>query len=341
MNEQIGLGIMLVLLGGMLNGSFASPMKRMPGWAWENTWLIYAITGLFIIPWLVALVTIPHLPAVYQQSSWSALAKITLYGFAWGIGGTLFGLGIARVGLALGFAVILGITSSFGSLLPLAVLHPEQLHMYRGLALMLGTLVMIVGLGFLYVAGKRREREQNLIATPSGRSGFGTGLIICVFSGIFSSMLNFAFIFGDEVKQHALGAGASPAMAANAIWSLAVASGFVANAIYCVYLLNKNHTWGTFKRQGAAVGYWLGGTLMGALWFGGLVAYGMGAAALGALGGIVGWPVFIGMNIIAGISWGFINREWKGASRAAFSYCLAGLGILFLAIAIIARGNAT
>ncbi len=90
MGEQIGLGIMLVLLGGGLNGSFAAPMKRMPGWRWENTWLIYVITGLIIIPWAIAATTIPHLSTVYQQSSWSVLAKIILYGFAWGIGATLF-----------------------------------------------------------------------------------------------------------------------------------------------------------------------------------------------------------------------------------------------------------
>jgi L-rhamnose-H+ transport protein len=341
MSEQIGLGIFLVLLGGAVNGSFASPMKHMPNWRWENTWLIYVVTGLIIIPWALAAATIPHLGMVYQQSSWSVLAKIALYGFAWGIGALLLGQGIARVGLAIGFAVILGITSSLGSLLPLAVLHPEQLHTNRGLALLAGTLVMIVGLVFLSIAGGRREREQNPVQATSGRSGFGTGLIICVFSGIFSSMLNFAFIFGDEVKQHALDAGASSAMAGNAIWALAVTSGFVANAIYCVYLLNKNHTWGIFKGKDVGLGYWLGGALMGALWFGGLVAYGMGAAALGVLGGMIGWPVFMSMDIIAGISWGFINREWKGASRASYGYCLSGIGILFLAIAIIALGNAT
>ncbi len=237
--------------------------------------------------------------------------------------------------------MILGITSALGSLLPLAVLHPEQLHTHRGLALIAGTLVMIVGLVFLSIAGKRREREQNPVPAASGRSGFGTGLIICVFSGIFSSMLNFAFIFGDEVRQHALDAGANSTMAGNAIWSLAVTSGFIANAVYCVYLLNKNHTWGTFTGQGVGVAPWLGGTLMGALWYGGLVVYGMGAAALGVLGGIIGWPVYMSINIITGISWGFINREWKGASRVSYGYCLVGIGILFLAIAIIARGNAT
>ena len=51
----------------------------------------------------------PHVGAVLEQSSAVVLAKVGLFGFAWGIGGLLFGQGIARVGLALGFAVILGI----------------------------------------------------------------------------------------------------------------------------------------------------------------------------------------------------------------------------------------
>lgn len=37
-------------------------------------------------------------------------AKVVLFGILWGVGATLFGLGISRVGLALGFALILGIT---------------------------------------------------------------------------------------------------------------------------------------------------------------------------------------------------------------------------------------
>jgi len=29
--------LMLVLLAGGMNGSFAAPMKRVHGWDWENT----------------------------------------------------------------------------------------------------------------------------------------------------------------------------------------------------------------------------------------------------------------------------------------------------------------
>jgi L-rhamnose-H+ transport protein len=341
MGHQIGWGLLLVFVGGILNGSFAAPMKRLSAWRWENIWLVYSFTGLLILPWIIALATVPHLGSVLQQASGTVLVKIALFGFAWGIGSVLFGQGIARVGLALGFAVILGITSSFGSLLPLAILHPEQLGTRHGVALIAGTLVMIVGLLFLAMAGKRRESEQASGRSALEHSGFGLGLLICILSGIFSSMLNFAFVFGEEMRQLSLQAGASTAMSGNAIWALGVSCGCVPNVAYCIYLLNANHTWGVFREKAAGAAYTLGATLMGILWYCGVVVYGMGADALGTLGAIIGWPVYMSVDIIAGLTWGFLGGEWKGVSRTAVGYCLVGIVILFLAIGVISLGNAS
>ena len=54
MNAQLGWGIAVVIIAGVVNGSFAAPMKRMPSWRWENSWLMFAITGLVIFPWIIA-----------------------------------------------------------------------------------------------------------------------------------------------------------------------------------------------------------------------------------------------------------------------------------------------
>jgi len=327
----------LVTLAGILNGSFAAPMKRMSGWQWENSWLVFAFSGLLIFPWIINFATVPNLAQVYSGASVSTLMKVILFGLLWGLGATLFGLGISRVGLALGFALILGITASFGSLLPLALLHPEQLLAKRGLALIAGTGVMVVGLYLLAVAGRTREKDVGASSGP--QSGFTTGLVICVLSGIFSSMLNFGFVFGDELRVRALATGASNAVAGNPIWALTVTAGFVANFVYCVYLLNKNNTWRVF-RAGNPATYWPLGLTTGALWFGGIVFFGMGAVALGSLGGIVGWPIFMTLDILTGLFWGAMSGEWKGASRRSISFCWAGVAILLLAIAIISAGNA-
>jgi L-rhamnose-H+ transport protein len=336
MGHQLGLGLLLVFAGGMINGSFGAPLKKLSAWRWENSWLIYSLSGLLILPWLVAFATVPSLPGVFQNSSPSVMVKVALFGFAWGIGGLLFGMGMERVGLALGFALILGITSSFGALIPLAILHRDQLWQRPGIALMAGTVVMSLGLVLLAMAGKRRERDR---AATSTHSNFAVGLVICFLSGIFSAMLNFAFVFGEEMRQLTLHAGASPAMSGNAIWALGVSCGCLPNAAYCLFLLNKNRTWSVYKEGGSRIGYTLGAALMGVLWFSGIMIYGVGADVLGVLGGIVGWPVFISTAIIAGNLWGFLGGEWKGASRTALTYCLSGIAILFFAIIVISMGN--
>src|ERR1700722_9234133 len=190
MNQSLLWGIGMVTLAGILQGSFAVPMKRMSGWRWENNWSLFALFGLIVFPWIINFATVPNVISVYAGVSTSTLIKVLVFGLLWGVGATLFGLGISRVGMALGFALILGITASFGSLLPLAILHPEQLSRSRGLGLILGTIVMTVGLVFLARAGQIRERD---LSQNSSSSGFTIGLVICVFSGIFSSMLNFSF----------------------------------------------------------------------------------------------------------------------------------------------------
>ena len=338
MNGNVVSGLAVVFLAGILNGSFAAPMKRIAGWHWENSWMVFAISGLLVFPWIVTFATVPNVAGVYAGASSSTLTKVLLFGLLWGVGATLFGLGISRVGMALGFALILGITASFGSLLPLAILHSDQLLARRGLALIAGTVVMLLGLVFLALAGRTRERD---LGTEAGaRSGFTLGLIICIFSGIFSSMLNFSFVFGDELRLRALQFGAGNSMAANPIWALTVTGGFVANFIYCVYQLNKNRTWGGF-RGGPAVANWPLGISMGLLWFGGTVIYGVGATSLGTLGGVVGWPIFMTIDIIAALFWGAVTGEWKGASRQAAIYNWTGVVILLIAIAVISAGNAS
>jgi L-rhamnose-H+ transport protein len=336
MNHTLLGGIGVVTLAGILQGSFAAPMKRMSGWQWENSWLVFALCGLIVFPWAINLATVPDVLNVCAGASPSTLIKVLMFGLLWGIGATLFGLGISRVGMALGFALILGITASFGSLLPLAILHSDELMSKRGLALVAGTAVMVVGLVFLALAG--RAREQHPQNPPGARSTFALGLVICIFSGIFSSMLNFSFVFGDELRRRALEAGASNAMAANPIWALTVTGGFVANFLYCVYLLNQNRTWSRFREASPSTN-WALGISMGLLWFGGIVLYGMGAGSLGSLGNIVGWPIFMTIDIITALFWGVLSGEWKGASRRALAYNGLGVGVLLVAIVIISAGN--
>lgn len=328
----IGYGIAGVLIGGVLNGSFVAPMKKLPRWNWENSWLVYSISGLFIIPWLSALITVPDLRHVLSGASSLSIAQVLLFGLGWGVGSVLFGLGIARMGLAVGYGLILGLIAPIGTFLPLLVLHPEQLQTKRGVSLIVGTVIVIGGIVLCAAAGRMREQQS---ALPPKR--FATGLIICILAGIFSPMLNFSFAFGDELQQRALAAGASRDASSNAIWCLCLTSGLIANAGYAVWLLRRNGS--TQKFRTAPRSHWMWGSLMGLLCFGSFIVYGAGANALGKLGAVVGWPLFMSMSLITSNTLGWMSGEWRAAPSRAIRYAIAGIGVLIVAITVIALGG--
>jgi L-rhamnose-H+ transport protein len=326
-------GIIGVLIGGILNGSFVAPMKKLHDWKWENSWLVYSISGLLVIPWIAAAWTVPNLGDVLGGASRSAMWSVILFGFGWGIGSVLFGLGVARLGLAVGYGLILGLIAPIGTFLPLIVLHPEQLGTRRGVSLVIGTAIVIGGIVLCAVAGRMRERGD----TTRPRQGFGIGILICVLAGIFSPMLNFSLAFGDELNQRAMQAGASRDAASNAVWCICLTAGLIANAGYAIVLLNRNRTWRLF---GGSPGiYWFWGALMGLLCFGSFIVYGAGANALGPLGTVVGWPLFMSMALITSNTLGWLSGEWKGAPPRAIRYAVAGIAVLIVAITVIAIGG--
>ncbi len=339
MNFDLLAAIAAVLIGGILNGSFVAPMKKLRGWRWEHGWLLYSISGLIVIPWIAAWVSVPALGEVLRTAPDDAFRQVLFFGFGWGIGSVLFGLGVDRMGLAVGYGLILGLIAPIGTFLPLLVLHPDRLATAQGVALLIGTGIVLVGIFLLAAAGRMRERASPEAAQRAAlpAKSFVAGLIICVLAGVFSPMLNFAFVFGEPVRRTASSFGAAGGNAANAVWALTLTAGFVANAGYAAWLMYRNRSWPLFRERTGVNLWW--SSLMGLLCFGSFLVYGFGASALGPLGGIVGWPLFMSMSLITSNSLGALSGEWRGAPRQAVRLSIGGIAMLILAIVVIAVGG--
>jgi L-rhamnose-H+ transport protein len=332
------LGFAVVILGGLLHGSFAFPMKRIGvHWSWENIWLVYSVVGLAVLPPVLAMTTVPSLGHIYGSTPASTIALVALFGLGWGAGSVLFGQAISRIGMALGFAIILGITSALGSLLPLLVLSPQDIWTPKGRALMLGLVIAVGGIIACSKAGAMRDREARTANPMTSQGRFLTGLAISVLSGILSPMLNFGFVFGEPLQTAAMQAGAHSSLASNAIWAPALLAGFLVNAGYAIYLLNRNRTWALYTTRSAGAARWTGSAVMGLFWFGGISVYGMGAASMGRMGAVAGWPVFMSTVIVTANVLGFLSGEWRHSSAAARTLEWAGIGLLIGAILVISR----
>jgi L-rhamnose-H+ transport protein len=292
-------------------------MPYLKKWSWENIWLIYSISAYLALPWPFALLTIPHILNVFSTTPHEVILRTLVLGFAWGLAVVLYGLGIDRLGLALGTAIIIGLGTSVGSLVPLVGLHHDRLWASSGVAAIAGVLLLLTAVVLLSVAGKQRKLAlkarggQDAADMGLVRSGrFLAGLLICILCGLLSPLLNIIFVYSSEIQRQAIYHEANPTSAANAVWLLVANTGFLPSLFHSLFLLQKNGTWGTF-RLGRGW-YWFMTPLMGLMWVSCIVMYGVGANKMGSLGPVIGWPAFVSTTVLGAAFWGFLAREWKG-----------------------------
>ena len=195
---------------------------------------------------------------------------------------------------------------------------------------MSGVIVLAIGIALVAIAGKERANAGKTNQKTSQKGSFVAGLLICIFGGIFASMLNLALSFSQPLAEAAMRAGSDRGGAENFVWMVILAGGFTVNAIYLVVLLSRNHSWKNFAYPGSGrVG--LVGFVMALCWYFDAAAYGHGTTVLGKLGTIAGWPVFVSSLVIFSTIWGFVTGEWKNAHRRARRFMFSGLTVLVIA----------
>ncbi len=338
---QVILGLLLAGLSGIFGGSYALPMKKTKEWAWENVWVFWALVGLLISPWILALWTVPSLFSVLADSGFKALAMALVFGGLWGLGSVLFGRSIAILGMSLSYAISLGLTIAIGSLIDL-VKKPELFASKGGQIVTVGVAIMVLGVIVSAVAGNLKEKKTASSAPTEETSGkpnlFMLGMIICVISGFFNPMINFAFVFGDKILDTAVAGGASEGNAPNAVWAVALFGGLVTNLIYCFMLLSKNKTWPNYKKAGTSHYPALSG-LMGLLWFLSLATYGVASVKMGPLGKSAGFAIYIGGCIFVSNFWGILTGEWKEGKGKPLNVMIGALLLLLIAMVVIGIGN--
>jgi L-rhamnose-H+ transport protein len=262
------------------------------------------------------------------------------FGVGFGLAQILFGLGIAAVGMALNFAIAIGISTAFGSLLPLLIKDREKVFTPQGGMIFLGVFLILIGIVGCAIAGKMKDTQlASAVDRPresaAVKMSFKAGLIIVVLAGVGSPLINFGLAFGDKLKEVAGLQGVSPGLQANVIWPPLNTAAFIPYILYCIYLWRKNNTAKLFTAPGTGRN-WLFGAIMGALWFGSTLIYGDITARLGKMGPILGWPLFMSAIIITSNVWGLATGEWKGSGSKALNSMFGSIFFLILGFAALA-----
>ena len=335
----IYLGLSLAVVSGLMGGTFTLPMRFLGRWSWENVWAVYAVVACVVMPPAILFLTVANPSQVLAAAPPRAEIIAVVTGFLWGFGAILFGLAVSAIGISMANTLVLAISAALGSLVPLLILAPERIGTPQGKAIILGTVIALIGMGFCGYAGILRERN------PSGRPGAArqlvgiarpmwVGLAICAVAGILSAFFNVGYSLAQGIVTSAVQTGNSPFGGSNVIWFLVLESGAIANLGYCGFLLAKNRTWSNFWQPRSAPLYALA-ILMGLMWGTGIVTYGSAAVKLGKLGPAIGWPLSLVISLMAANGVGYLTGEWKSSSSAARRQMMLGIAGLLMAIGIL------
>ena len=330
---ELFLPFLLLIFASFFQGTFGLGMKYMNPMSWESWWVIHVLVAMILFPMIWAYIVIPDLFDIIASSPKDAIYSAMLYGFLWGIGGIMFGVSVPYIGLSLTMGIVMGLAGSAGSLIPLfqienATSQPSFPYIIGGL------IISLIGVAITAKAGIDRDK---LINSSSKSKNILKGLLIAVTCGLLSSLLNVGFANAAPIAEKAQEFGIITRNSSLAAWVVVLWGAFIMNFSYAVLLLFKNNSWSTFSLKNSLNAYkW--SLIAGFCWFAALGVYGQGAALLGEIGPVIGWPILLGLSLIISNYWAYNAGEWNNA-RKPFNKLLIGLFVLIISAVVLGLGN--
>jgi L-rhamnose-H+ transport protein len=342
------IGVVYHWLGGLASASFYVPYRGIRQWNWEIFWLTGGVFSWLVAPWLFAGLMTKDFPHVLLRVPAHVAGLCVLFGMLWGLGGLTYGLTMRYLGLSLGMAVVLGLCTLFGTLIPPIAsgeFAAKLLDTRGSNIILLGLCVTLLGIVIVAVAGARKNSALSDAqkAETVTEFNFPRGIAVAIFSGVMSSCFAFGLAAGGPVKALSAAAGTGPLWAGLPTLCLVMFGGLLTNAVWCTGLIVRNRSAGQWIGRSEAAGAplwrnYLLAALGGMLWYFQFFFYNMGESQMGRFG-FSSWTLHMASIIISGTIWGFALREWKDAPAAIRRTVWAGVGVLVLATIIIGYGN--
>jgi L-rhamnose-H+ transport protein len=376
------IGVIYHWIGGFASATNFIPFRGIKRWSWEIYWLIQGVAAWLIAPTLLASLFVPHLFHILHHAWLTEPASIyyaIFWGILWGVGGLTFGLAIRYLGIALGYAIALGLCTAFGTLIP-PIYHGQMgtiLHETSGQVILLGVLICLIAVAVNGAAGYSKENET----TPEEKAeagetdyNFGKGLAVAVFAGIMSSFFAFGLDAGaplakiakaELLANHKLDLWQNLPVLIVVLWG-----GFVTNFVWSAILIIKNRSIRQFAGEPGnnpmRATHAAGNTLVD---FDPLDPSTYDRIAprtlvnnyiFAALAGVIwyfqfffysmgqtkmgkydfsSWTLHMASIIIFATLWGLALKEWRGTSRRTKVLVAAGLFLLVGSTIVVGYGN--
>jgi L-rhamnose-H+ transport protein len=373
------IGVIYHWIGGFASATNFIPFRGIKRWSWEIYWLIQGFAAWIIAPVVLAGLLVPNLFGILHAAPASSIHYAIFWGILWGAGGLTFGLAIRYLGIALGYAIALGLCTAFGTLIP--PIYDGSIHVIMhetsGQIILAGVLLCLIAVAVNGAAGLSKERE----VTPEEKAeagetdyNFGKGLAVAIFAGIMSSFFAFGLKAGAPIgalaKTELLAHNKLDLFQNLPILIVVLWGGFLTNFVWSAILILKNGSIKQFTGQPGLnpmrASHASGQTLVD---FDPLDPSTYDHLApktliqnyiFASLAGVIwyfqfffysmgqtkmgkydfsSWTLHMASIIIFATLWGLFLKEWRGTSRRTKTLVAAGLFLLVSSTIVVGYGN--
>ena len=372
------IGVIYHWIGGFASATNFIPFRGIKRWSWEIYWLIQGFAAWIIAPIVLASLLVPNLSGILRDAPHSSITYALLWGALWGVGGLTFGLAIRYLGIALGYAIALGLCTAFGTLIPPIYDGSIRVivHETSGQIILAGVVLCLIAVAVNGLAGLSKEQEitpEDKVEAGEADFSFAKGILVAIFAGIMSSFFAFGLKAGAPIgaitksvliAHHRLDLWQNLPVLIVVLWG-----GFITNFIWSAILILKNGSARQFvgspgsnpMRAGRPSGEtivdydpvdpthqhiaprtllanYIFAALAGVIWYFQFFFYSMGQTRMGKYD-FSSWTLHMASIIIFATLWGLALKEWHGTSRRTKILVASGLFLLVSSTIVVGYGN--
>lgn len=347
---------------------------KPPKWEYEHAWMSMMINAIPVnVAICFALIAPDMLFSIVSDSTTSDVLLICLFSFLWGLGTYGFGLSIQIAGLGMGTTLNMSVIVVVGTFLPLLLDVEAKLATASGYIIVGGLFVCTLSFLAAAKALTLKDLDEALLthepsnlsdpndaeltifpspiistskSSPSPPPEYSTfsKVLVCVVSGILCTMLQFAFVFSEDMRNIAeTEYGVPAALTAGVTFFFAITICPIPNILIPLYKLHRSSTLTHLTSAPDSKSNYLKTLfLMSLPWVVQSHLYGLSAASLlgPTLGSAVGWPLLIVTTNVTGlvIGWKFLG-EWEKAKEKTINVMKTSIALSIFGLAIVSVGG--
>lgn len=338
--ENLIFALLLSILAGFMNGSFATPTKYMDKWKEENIWFIFSFLTFLIIPWIYIYLYVPNIFYVIPKLDiMPTVATLIFGGIIFGIGMVCFSVAFRLIGLGVNFVINLSIGTACTALVGM-IRYPDILGSSYSYLQAIGVVIFIIAVIIGAVAGTTRDKFKRKPEESAGKKQIKisytiVGTILAVIAGIGSAFQGVSYVIANPVVEKIANSyGVTGFNASTIAWVILFSFATIPYALYFFILNIKHKSFLKYSLPGTYK-YWIFLMIMGIAYWLSLVLFSSASRMIGGqLGPTIAWPLFMVFIILTSNFCGFITGEWKGAGSLAKKEITISILMFILAIII-------